>query len=140
MEAGGPERQAVDWSAVQLDYEQNNGTLSEIYLRHGVTAAQVRQRRERQGWQVRSHWGLRVGPLINRMLRVLDGQVRALEKHDMNEPVVKNAALLGTMTKTLEKLIELSEGQRQGQPEKRKDVSDLRNKLAERIEQLKRGG
>lgn len=128
--------QGVDWAAVQLDYEQDEGTIPEICARYGITDAQLRHRRERHGWKLRNEWSLRVGPLINRMMRVLDGQVRELEKQ-MAEPVDKNAALLGTMTKTLEKLVELDEGQRKKQPAKRKEMSDIRNKLAARIEQLK---
>jgi len=129
-------RQDVDWAAVQLDYEQVNGSLIEICARYGVTEAQLRYRRERHGWTMRNDWNLRVAPLINRMMRVLDGQVRYLEKQ-MTEPVDKNAALLGTMTKTLEKLIELDAGQRVKTPAKQKDMSDIRNKLVARIEQLK---
>lgn len=131
-----PNEVPPDWAAVQADYEQSNGTLPEICARHGITGAQLRHRRERHGWQLRNEWGLRVGPLISRMLRVLDGQVRELETQ-MTDPVDKNAALLGTMTKTLEKLIELDEAQRSRKPAKRKEMSDIRNKLATRIEQLK---
>ena len=130
------QRPRVDWAAVQLDYETDNGTLPEICSRHGISDAQLRHRRERHGWKPRNEWTLRVAPLISRMMRVLDGQVRALEKQ-MTEPVDKNAALLGTMTKTLEKLIELDERQRAKQPAKRKEMSDIRNKLAARIEHLK---
>ncbi len=126
----------VDWAAVQLDYEQGIGTLPEICARFGITEAQLRYRRERHGWHMRHDWTLRVVPLINRMMRVLDGQVRALEK-EMDKPVDKNAALLGTMTKTLEKLIELDTAQQAKRPTKRKEMSDIRNKLAARIEQLK---
>lgn len=128
----------VDWAAVQLDYEQANGTLTDICKRYGVTEAQLRYRRERHGWTMRNDWGLRVAPLINRMMRVLDGQVRQMEKQ-MTDPVDKNAALLGTMTKTLEKLIELDEAQRAKRPAQRKEMSDIRNKLVTRIEQLKHG-
>jgi len=126
----------VDWAAVQLDYEQSNGSLPELCARFGITEAQLRYRRERHGWQLRHDWSLRVGPLISRMMRVLDGQVRALEKQ-MTEPVDKNAALLGTMTKTLEKLIELDTAQQAKRPAQQKEMSDIRNKLAARIEQLK---
>ena len=126
----------VDWAAVQLDYEQRNGSLSEICVRYRITEAQLRFRRERHGWNMRNDWSLRVGPLLNRMMRVLDGQVRTLEKQ-MTETVGKNADLLGTMTKTLEKLIELDAAQQAKRPAKRKDMSDIRNKLAARIEQLK---
>ena len=128
--------QGVDWAAVQLDYEQSNGSLADICQRFGVTEAQLRYRRERHGWTMRNEWGLRVLPLISRMMRVLDAQVRQLEKQ-MTEPVDKSVALLGTMTKTLEKLIELDEAQRAKRPAKRKEMSDIRNKLVARIEQLK---
>jgi hypothetical protein len=125
-----------DWAAVQMDYEQSNGLLSEICVRHGISEAQLRHRRERHGWQMRNEWTLKVGPLLNRMMRVLDGQVRQLEKA-MAEPVDRNAALLSTMTKTLEKLIELDDAHRSKKPSQRREHSDLRNKLAARIEQLK---
>lgn len=130
------QRPQVDWAAVQLDYEQSNGSLKAICARYDITEAQLRHRRERHGWHLRNDWGLRIGPLINRMMRVLDGQVRAMEKH-MGEPVDKNAGLLGTMTKTLEKLIELNGAQRSKQPANQKEMSDLRNALADRIVQLK---
>lgn len=130
------QRPQVDWAAVQLDYEQSNGSLKAICARYDITTAQLRHRRERHGWHLRNDWGMRIGPLINRMMRVLDGQVRALEKQ-MSGPVDKNAGLLGTMTKTLEKLIELNEGQRSKQPANQKEMSDLRNALADRIVQLK---
>lgn len=129
-------RPQVDWAAVQLDYEQSNGSLKAICARYDITEAQLRFRRERHGWHPRNDWGLRIGPLINRMMRVLDGQVRALEEH-MDEPVDKHAGLLGAMTKTLEKLIELDAVQRSKRPAKQKQMSDLRNALADRIVQLK---
>lgn len=143
---------AVDWAAVQIDYEQHNGVLSEICVRHGVTLAQLRYRREQHNWKPRLDRNLRVAPMINRMLRVLDGQVRQLENNMNTAPkkdsdsgpdprLDKNATLLGTMTRTLEKLIEL-DGARRTQnpaahPRHNKQMSDIRNKLVARIEQLK---
>ncbi|KFC65040.1 hypothetical protein FF80_02890 [Devosia sp. LC5] len=126
----------VDWAAVQRDHEHNNGTQKEICARHGITIAQLRFRRERQGWRLRSTRDVDLRLLINRMLRVLEKQVRNLEK-TMTEPVDKSAALLGTMAKTLEKLMELETANRGRQPAQKKEMSDLRNKLAQRIEQLK---
>lgn len=127
----------VDWAAVQFDYEQRHGSLKDICARYGVSEAQLRHRRERHGWQPRNDWKLRVGPLLARMMRVLDGQVRALE-NDMNQPVDKTANLLGTMTKTLEKILALEAEQQAKPPARSRELSDLRNKLAARIEQLKR--
>ena len=133
----GNDSHAPDWAAVQLDYEQGNGTLGVICTRHGITEAQLRFRRERHGWHMRHDWSMRTAPLINRMMRVLDAQVRALEKQ-MDGPIDKSAALLGTMTKTLEKLMQLEEKQKAKVPGQRKELSDLREKLVARIEQLKR--
>ena len=138
----------VDWEAVRRDYEQDNGRVVDIYARYGVTAAQLRYRRETQNWKPRHDWSQRVAPMINRMLRVLDDQVRQLETimnpkqddADNSRPEARldrNAALLGTMSRTLEKLIELDEAQRANRPTQNKQTSDIRNKLVARIEQLK---
>lgn len=138
----------VDWDAVQLDYEQGNGRLAEICLRHGVTAAQLRYRRENHNWKPRHDWSQRVAPMIRRMLRTLDEQVRQLEKlmsDTQKAPgdggpdprLDKNAALLGTMTRTLEKLIELDGAQRAKTTTQNKRTSEIRDKLVARIVQLK---
>lgn len=126
----------VDWAAVQRDHEHNNGTQKEICARYGITIAQLRFRRERQGWQLRATREVDLRLLIYRMLRALEKQVRNLEK-TMNDPVDKSAMTLGTMTKTLEKLMALDTANRTRQPTQKKEMSDLRNKLAQRIEQLK---
>lgn len=138
----------VDWAAVQRDYEQGDARLVDIYERHGVTAAQLRYRRETHNWKPRHNCNQRVAPMINRMLRALDNQVRQLEKLMSNEVdeagesrpetrLDKNAALLSIMTRTLEKLIEIDGAQRAGRPTQNKQTSDIRNKLVARIEQLK---
>lgn len=126
----------VDWAAVQRDHEHNYGTQKEICARYGITIAQLRFRRERQGWQLRATREVDLRLLIYRMLRALEKQVRNLEK-TMNDPVDKSAMTLGTMTKTLEKLMALETANRTRQPTQKKEMSDLRNKLAQRIEQLK---
>ena len=74
------EHTALDWAAVQRDYEASDGTLLQICERFGISEAQLRYRRERHGWKLRNDWSLRVQPLINRMIRVLDAQVRRWRK------------------------------------------------------------
>ena len=127
--------QSVDWAAVQLDYEERNGSLEAICKRHGISEAQLRYKRERQFWRLRNNWSVRVSTLINRMMRLLDRQVRQLEGQ-MDQPSDKQAVLLAGMTKTLEKLIELDVAQREKKPEQRREMSALRDQLAERIAQL----
>lgn len=71
-----------------------------------------------------------------RMLKVLDKQIRRLEMA-VNEPIEKQANVLSTSVKTLDKLIELGAAQRNVEPATKKDMTDLRDKLAKRIDQFK---
>jgi hypothetical protein len=69
-------------------------------------------------------------------MRVLARQIQLLGKQ-MNGPIDKQATLLGTMAKTLEKLMELEKSDAAQRPAQ-KDLTDLRNKVAKRMEQLTR--
>jgi hypothetical protein len=127
-----------DWAAIRIAYEARSASAKAISAQHGITAAQLRYRREKEGW-VGSHTRIvSHADLIRRMLKVLDKHLRILEK-PMTGPVDKDAMLLSTMTKTLEKLTEMGNAARAGQPAQKKDISDLRDKVAKRIEQLKQG-
>lgn len=83
--------------------------------------------------------------IIARLFRVLEYQVKSLEKDiDMmraenRSTGDKEAALLGKLAGDLEKLIELDDPERSGKRKLRgKAVEDLRSKLVERIEHLRR--
>lgn len=129
---------APDWVKIRAEYEERDGTEEDICTRHGITPARMRYRRETEHWTPRRPRRVRRGALIERMLTVLDKQVRILEKQ-VPEQVDKGAMLLSTMAKTLEKLTELDKAERASQPTQKKDIRDLRDKVARRIEQLKRG-
>jgi hypothetical protein len=79
---------------------------------------------------------VRQDDLVARMLKVLDKQVRRLEMA-VDEPIDKQANVLSTQVKTLDKLIELGAAQRNVEPPTKRDMTDLRNKLAKRIEQFR---
>jgi hypothetical protein len=86
------------------------------------------------------HRAIDRGAIIGRMFRLLDRQIIQLE-HDMTSTGEKEVAVLGKLASTLEKLIDIDNAETAGQPARGpgKDMRDLRNKLAARIEQLKRG-
>ncbi len=77
--------------------------------------------------------------LISKMFRLLDRKITQLEM-TMDEPVDKEVAVLGSLTRSLKDLIELDlkEKSRTGKKTRRGDMDALRQKLAERIEQLSR--
>lgn len=128
---------AVDWVAVRIAYEARDETEVQIRQRFSITEGKLRRRREKEHWIKRSARTIERGTLVMAMMRVLARQITILEKQ-MTGPIDKEATLLGTMAKTLEKLMELEKADAAQRPTQ-KDLTDLRNKVAKRIEQLTRG-
>lgn len=124
----------VDWAAVQAAYEAGEMPQKEIWETFKVTAAKIRYRRQSEHWAMPTKRRVARGTLITAMMRVLAKQIETLEKQ-MPEQIDKEATLLGTMAKTLEKLIQLEKGEA-GQRPVQKDLSALRLKVAKRLEQL----
>ena len=125
----------VRWDLIRDEYEGRVFLPRVICKRYGITAAQLRYRREAEGWLSARARMVRREDLVARMLKVLDKQVRRLEVAT-DEPLDKQASVLGAQVKTLDKLIELGAAQRNAEPASKRDVTDLRNKLAKRIEQF----
>jgi hypothetical protein len=126
----------VRWDDVRAEYEGRQFVPSVICKRHGITLAQLRYRREVEGWLSARARIVRHDDLVARMLKVLDKQIRRLEMA-MDEPIDKQANVLSTQVKTLEKLIEMAAARPNAEPASKKDEEDLRNKLAKRIEQFR---
>jgi hypothetical protein len=126
----------VDWVAVRIAYEARDETEAQILRRFGITPSKLRHHREKEHWIKRSARTVERGTLVMAMMRVLARQITILERQ-MTGPIDKEATLLGTMAKTLEKLMELERADAAQRPAQ-KDLTDLRNKVAKRIEQLTR--
>ena len=128
----------VDWAAVRADYETGEETLAVIAARHGTTPSALSWRAKKQLWPSRYRTGNVDRPqIIKRMFRVLELQVLALEGN-MEQTGEKEVAVLGKLASTLEKLIDIDNAASATKPRARKDIEELRNKLAQRIAQLKR--
>jgi replicative superfamily II helicase len=126
----------VDWVAVRIAYEARDETEAQILRRFGITPSKLRHHREKEQWIKRSARTVERGTLVMAMMRVLARQITILERQ-MTGTIDKEATLLGTMAKTLEKLMELEKADAAQRPAQ-KDLTELRNKVAKRIEQLTR--
>lgn len=126
-----------NWSAIREEYEGRLFLPQVICERHGVTPAQLRHRRQTEGWLSIRARIVRQDELVSRMMKVLDRQVRLLEAA-VSEPIEKQAKVLASMVGTLDKLIDLGAAKRNVEPPTRKDMADLREKLAKRLDQFKR--
>ncbi len=76
--------------------------------------------------------------LIRRLFKVLEGQITQLETNNMAQSGDKEVALLGVITRNLDKLIDLDQKENTRKPNKkrRREFDDLRKKLSDRIEHL----
>lgn len=126
----------IRWDIIRVEYEGRHFLPAVICERHGITPAQLRYRREVEGWPSIRARVVRQEDLVARMLKVLDKQIRRLEAA-VDEPIDKQANVLSMQAKTLDKLIELGAAQPNVEPPTQKDMTDLRNKLAKRIEQYR---
>lgn len=126
---------SVRWDDVRAEYEGRMFVPSTICKRHGITVAQLRYRREMEGWLSARARVPRKEDMVAQMLKVLDKQLKRLESA-VNEPIDKQASVLGTHVKTLEKLIEMGAARPNAEPASKKNIEDLRSKLAKRIEQF----
>jgi len=128
----------VDWQAVRTDYEDGNDSLEEICRRYSITRSGIAWRVRQQLWSPRRSQPEAQRPLIiKRMFRLLERQIKQLEEN-MTETGEKEVAVLGKLASTLEKLIDIDKAESPPKPPaQRKDMQELRNKLAQRIAQLK---
>ena len=136
-EAGAASRKRQpDWAIIRLEYEGRLHLPNDICKRHSITIAQLRYRRQCEGWLSQRERRPKEAVLVARMLKVLEKQIRDLEMAK-DEPVEKRTNTLATQVKTLDKLIELGAAERNVEPASRKDMSDLRAKLVKRLDQFK---
>lgn len=125
----------VRWDIIRAEYEERHFLPAMICRRHGITPAQLRYRREVEGWLSSRARVVRQDDLVARMLKVLDKQVRRLEA-EVDLPIDKQANVLGTQVKILDKLIEMGAAKPNVDPPTHKDEADLRDKLVKRIVQF----
>lgn len=133
---GGARTGPPDWAAIRAEYEGRHFLPAMICKRHGITVSQLRYRREQEGWPSIRARRLSKADLVARMLRLLEKQIRELEQAtDM--PIETRTKLLAEQVRTMDRLIEKGAAKRNVEPPTRKDMTDLRAKLVERLAQFK---
>lgn len=125
-----------DWASIREEYEGRQFLPTVICRRHGISVAQLRYRREMEGWISARARVPKQADLVARMLKVLDKQIRKLEAA-VDEPIDKQVKALADSVKTLDILIKQGAAKPNVEPASRKDISDLRAKLVKRMEQFK---
>ena len=133
------ENPSPDWAAIRAEYEAGERTVKEIGARHGRSAAAIHAKARRDLWKPRNRTrGVDRPMIIKRMFVLLERQVIQLGE-DMTHTGEKEAAVLGKLASTLEKLIEIDNAAvGKPKPAQGRKMRDLRDQLAQRIEQLKR--
>lgn len=129
-----------DWRAIRFDYEHSELTVTEIEERYDVSRPTLYAHAGREEWALRRpsrQTGRKA--LIHRLIVMLERQIRHLEIN-MSGSDEKEVTLLGNMARTLEKLIDLDRKNEGDKPDKKRDreIDDLRQKLADRIDQLRK--
>lgn len=126
-----------DWAAIRAAYEANRVPVAQIVAEHGISRWRLHEQMRRENWTRRQRRQVSARAMVRRLLAVLDDRIGRLE--DAGGEVAQDAATLNTMARTLEKLIAL-EGQQEKKkpdPKRRREIEELRQKLAARIDQLR---
>jgi primosomal protein N' len=131
----------IDWGMVRVDYEAGEETLVQLEQKYGTTKFQINKHKEDEGWLPRCRTVATRRAILSRVYRILDGQTRKMEAAMDRGEEVYGMSDLANVTRTLEKLIALNkaEERRKHNPPESAVMKALRDKLADRIEQLNQG-
>ena len=132
-----PKAEGPNWDIVAEDYRWGRLTIPAMCRKHGIARNELLQRASKHKWKTLRDAGTDREILIGMMLGVLEQQIGHLETIEMTQTGEKEVAVLGKLATTLEKLIDIEDRSkpRVGAGE---NMQEIRNKLAQRIENLKR--
>jgi hypothetical protein len=141
------------WDRVRRLYEETPATLEAIGAEVGVSATAICRRAQNEGWirsarvRRRPKWAPQLprrAELIARLYRAFEKQIAEVESRfgrpgaDEGE---QDARTLGTLARTLEKLIELDRERTEDRDkEEPADLARLRQTLTDRLRRLAGGG
>ena len=138
----GEQRQTgqVDWAAIRRAYELTDETIKDICQRFGVTKSAFEHRWRKERWLSRQAANTdRYSSTRDRLFAVLERQVAKLANESGATLGDKEAQQLTELVKNFDKLgNSRSDVPDNGGPSEQKDMRDLRDKLAKRIDQFKR--
>lgn len=128
---------------IKLEYETTSKPVAAICKDHRIASRTLYEMAAREVWEMRGQpSGRGRRPMIRRLIKMLERHILYLEEN-MHDGEEKEIALLGTMTRNLEKLIALEKSPipaaaERTDPREEREIEDIRRKLAARIDQLRK--
>lgn len=123
---------------MRQDYEASELSVSEIAAKYGVGAKRVYSLRLEHGWRPRRRSAhVDRADVIKTMMLVLKRQLTQLER-DMKVPGEKEAAVLASLARSLEKLIKLDQAESAAAGQQVSRIEHARLKLIRRMAELDR--
>ena len=136
------DRPAGFWDAVRKDYAANVLSLAAICEKHELTRGQFNDAKAQLKWKRRYSSSPSRNTIINSLFRLIDRVTSNLEIQMSNaEGVVsdKEVNVLGQLVTMMGKLIDIQDSRAPKSPTRTtKQMTSIREKLAERIAELKR--
>lgn len=111
--------------------------MAEVAARHGISESTVVRLARRHGWRQRQPRRIDQHDMIERLFRLLDRKVSELE-NSVTQGDTDQAAVLGRLVTTLDKLIAIKDAQAAKSAPRRsnKAMTALRAQIADRIAQF----
>jgi hypothetical protein len=130
----------AEWDVIRPHYEDGPQTVIQLTKEFQVSKYALRRAGIAFRWRLRSPRVIDRGDVIERLFRLLDAQIFELE-NDMTKAGQGEVAVLGKLVGTLDKLIAIKDAESARRHPKRttRQITDIKTKLIERIERLKRG-
>jgi hypothetical protein len=126
------------WEEVGKEYYGTSQPVLALCQKHDLTLGEFNAAKAQLGWRRRKVKKVSRDLLISRLFRLLDQNIKQLED-EMTTTGHKEVMVLNHLANTLGKLIEIeASAGKIGKPRQTKDMHDIRRKLVERIENLKR--
>lgn len=129
-----------DWVAIRRAYELTDETIKDICHRFGVTKSALENQWKKGRWLSRQAANRdRHSSTRDRLFALLERQVSKLANEESTTLNDKETKQLTELVKNFETLSAVKpEDEDNGGPAQKKDMVDMRDKLAKRIDQYKR--
>ncbi len=130
---------AVDWAAVARDLEAGGMTYTTLCRTHRISRRQLERRIRSSKWPAPERDDARDLALrIDALYAALELEIERLTEVDMTYDIDRRAAVLGRLATTLEQLnrLEGRAGARQNTPRQSKELEEMKNRIARRLEAL----
>ena len=132
------DRTAEFWDDVKFDYESSELHIQQVLAKHDLTLGELNYARLRFDWKRRRVPQVNRKQIIKRLFDLMDRMLKELEGQ-MTTTGEKEVTILGRLVHSMGKLIDIEAATNtNATPRQTKDMHDIRRKLVERIEDLKR--